>query len=350
MKFTAFNHSAEFSQVGDVTFITKSGTNQLHGSLFEYLKNDALDATILNLPAKAPKRVNTFCGSLGGPVTVPKLYEGRDRTFFFLDYEGNRKRTSVPQQLLVPTQAEWSGNLSAFVAAYGNGPVMNPFTGTAYPKKTIPAGACPGCINPTAQTLLGHYPQPNAKLGVTNPSYKYQTLASIPSNTDGWDLRVDQNISSKQQVYARFSWKDVVAQQGGSRLLANQFLPNVTAHDQNRSFLSSYNYSITPTTINEFRFGFTNFQKNDEFPIQGSGAISQLGLQGVDISQHPSASALPTFTLADGSISSIGQDRTGTTICQTTQLRLRRQSRGASGSVDRLLRPSDYITALCWVR
>jgi hypothetical protein len=319
MKVTAFNNNAEFSQIGDVTFITKSGTNQLHGSLFEYLQNDALDATIYNFPLKAPKRYNTFGGSVGGPVTIPKLYNGKDKTFFFLDYEGNRKRTSVPQQLLVPTQAERSGNLSALVAAYGSGPVTNPFTSQAYANNTIPAGACQGCINPTAQALLNYYPLPNANLNVLNPSYNYQTLAPIPANTDGWDLRVDRMISSKQQVYARFSWKDVVAQQGGSGLLANEFLPNVSAHDQNRSFLVSYNYSLTPTTINEFRFGFTNFQENDGFPIQGSSAISQLGLQGIDVSQHPTASAFPTFSFTDGSISPIGQDRTGTTISHTMQ-------------------------------
>ncbi|HVO97224.1 MAG TPA: carboxypeptidase regulatory-like domain-containing protein [Bryobacteraceae bacterium] len=318
MKVTAFNNNAEFSQVGDVTFITKSGTNQFHGSLFEYLQNDAMDATIFNFPAKAPKRFNTFGGSLGGPITIPR-YNGKDRTFFFFDYEGNRRRTSVPQQLLVPTQAERNGDLSALVAAYGSGPVTNPFTGQAYANNTIPTGVCQGCINPVAQKLLTYYPLPNANLNVINPSYNYQTLAPIPSNTDGWDLRVDQTISSKQQVYARYSWKNVAAQLGGNGMLANQFLPNVSAHDQNRSFLVSYNYSITPSSINEFRFGFTNFQENDGFPIQGGSAISQLGLQGIDISQHPTGSAFPTFNFSDGSISPIGQDRTGTTISKTTQ-------------------------------
>jgi len=319
MRVTAFNNNAEFSQLGDVTFITKSGTNNFHGSLFEYIQNDKLDASIYNFPVKAPKRFNTFGGSIGGPVTIPKLYNGKDRTFFFFDYEGNRRRTSVPQELLVPTQAERNGNLNSLVTAYASGPVMNPFTGLPYANNTIPAGTCQGCINPVAQALLKYYPLPNANLNVPNPSFNYQTLAPIPSNTDGWDLRVDQSISAKQQVYIRYSWKNISAEQGGSGLLANEFLPNVTAHDQNRSFLASYNYSISPTWINEFRIGFTNFQENDGFPIQGSAALSQLGLQGVDISQHPNASAFPTFTFSDGSISSIGQDRTGTTISQTTQ-------------------------------
>ncbi len=323
MKVTAFNNNAEFAQIGDVTFATKSGTNQFHGSLFEYMQNDALDATVFNFSEKAPKHFNTFGGSVGGPIIIPHLYDGKDRTFFFFDYEGNRRRTSDPQLLLVPTNAERSGNLNAFVAAEGN-TLIDPFTGRPYPNNTIPSGAAcknaQDCINPVAESLLKYYPLPNANLNVLNPSFNYQTLVPIPSNTDGWDLRVDHTITSKQQVYARYSWKNVLANQGGSGLLANQFLPNVVAHDENRSLVVSYNYAIRPTLLNEFRFGFTKFQENDSFPIQGSSAISQLGLQGINISQHPTGDAFPTFLFSDGTISAIGQDRTGTTTSQSHQL------------------------------
>jgi hypothetical protein len=322
MKVTGFNNNAEFSQIGDVTFVTKSGTDQWHGSLFEYFQNSVLDANILNFSTKAPKSFNTFGGSLGGPVIVPKLYNGKDKTFFFLDYEGNRKKLSSPQQLLVPTQAERNGNLSALVSPQG-GPLVDPFTGQPYPNNTIPSGSACGnpkdCINPVAQALLNFYPLPNANLGVLNPSFNYQTLVPIPASTNGWDLRLDQTITSKQQIYARFSWKDSQNSLGGSGLAANQFLPNVTAQDQNRTFLISYNYAISPAWLNELRAGFTVFRENDVFPIQGSSAIDQLGLQGINISQHPTGSAFPTFTFSDGTFSSIGQDRTGKTVSQNIQ-------------------------------
>jgi hypothetical protein len=322
MKVTAFNNNAEFAQIGDVTFVTKSGTNQWHGSLFEYYQNAVLDARILNFPTQAPKNFNTFGGSFAGPVSIPKLYAGKDKTFFFFAYEGNRKNVSSPEQLLVPTQAERDGNLGALVAAHGS-PLLDPFTGQPYANNTIPSGsACndpKDCINPVAQALLNYYPLPNANLGLANSSYNYQTLVPIPSSTNGWDLRVDQTITPKQQVYARFSWKDTFTNLGGSGLPANQFLPNVVARDQNRSLLISYNYAIKPKLLNEFRFGFTNFNENDSFPIQGSSAIDQLGLQGIDISQHPAGAAFPTFTFSDGTFSSIGQDRTGTTISQNTE-------------------------------
>jgi hypothetical protein len=171
MKVTAFNNNAEFAQIGDVTFVTKSGTNQFHGSGFEYFQDSGLDANVLNFATKAPRTFNTFGGSLGGPVTIPKLYHGKDKTFFFLDYEGNRKTQSYPEQLLVPTAAERSGNLNELVQGLGAGPVINPFTGAAFPNNTIPMGTCQACINPVAQALLNYYPLPNANLGVLNPSY-----------------------------------------------------------------------------------------------------------------------------------------------------------------------------------
>ena len=320
MKVTAFNNNAEFAQIGDVTFVTKSGTNQVHGSAFEYFQNKALDATVLNFNTKAPKNFNTFGGSLGGPITIPKVYRGKDKTFFFLDYEGNRKTQSYPEELLVPTAAQRQGNLSDLVAASG-APLLNPFTGQPFPNNTIPSGSCQGCINPAAQTLLNaYYPLPNANLSVLNPSYNYQTLVATPSSSNGFDLRVDQNISTKQQLYARFSFKNTdytLFNNAGVIMPANSFLPPDHAREQNRSLVVSHNYSITPTLLNEFRFGFTNFNENDTFPIQGSNAISQLGLildNGINLAAHPAGSAFPTFSFADGTITNIGQDRVGKTI------------------------------------
>jgi hypothetical protein len=310
-KVTAYNNNAEFAQIGDVTFTTKSGTNKWHGSAFEYFQNKALDATLYDFTSKAPKNFNAFGGSLGGPLILPRL---KDKTFFFFDYEGNRKTQSDPEQLLVPTQAERGGDLTELVNAPGQGaPVNNPFTGAAFPLNTIPV------ISPAATALLKYYPLPNANLTAPGASYNYQTLVPIPSNTNGWDLRVDETLTSKQSVYARYSWKNLLINEGGSGMTANQFLPNVMAHDQNRSLLASYNYAINNRLVNEARFGFTNFTENDGFPIEGSTAIADLGLKGINISSHPTGDAFPTFTFNDGTFSNIGQDRTGTTISKTLE-------------------------------
>jgi hypothetical protein len=325
MKVTAFNNNAEFAQIGDVTFVTKSGTNELHGSAFDYFQDSNLDANILNFTTKAPRTFNTFGGSLGGPVTIPKLYHGKNKTFFFLDYEGNRKSQSYPEQLLVPTTAERAGDLNALVAGFGNGPLMNPFTNLPFPNNTIPTGNCQACINPVARNVLSYYPLPNANLNVLNPSYNYQTLVPIPSNSNGVDLRLDQTITSKQQIYVRFSLKNAFYTESNNASVvapAANILPSDGANERNRSLVVSHNYSITPRLLNEFRFGFTNYNENDAFPIGGAQAISQLGLvldHPVNIGAHPTADAFPTFDFSDGSITSIGQDRVGPTISGNTQ-------------------------------
>ena len=295
LKVTAFNNSAEFSQVGDVTFTTKSGTNNLHGSLFEYLQNDALDARVLNFTEKAPKRYNDFGGSLGGPLVIPRLYNGKDRTFFFVDFEGNRKRTSQPEQYLVPTQAERNGNLSDL----GGGTITN--------------------LNASALALLNnYYPLPNVNCVTKltpSCSFNYEKLQPIPSSTNGIDGRIDQIINSKQQVYARFNWKNLVTS------VVNPLLPNDLDHEHDRSFLVSHNYSIRPNLLNEFRFGFTDTLLAPSFPIEGAAAISQLGLQDVDVSHHPTDGGFPTINFSNGTgFEPIGRDHVGNTLSTTKQI------------------------------
>src|SRR5271170_6987652 len=289
VRVTAFNNSAEFSQVGDVTFTTKSGTNQYHGSLFEYLQNDALDASPYGFNGKAPKKFNTFGGSLGGPLSIPHLYNGKDKTFFFADYEGNRRTTAVAQQFLVPTEAERNGDLTAL-----GGPV-------------IPSTS----INSTAAALLSYYPLPNVS-GQAN--YNYENFQATPASTNGADVRIDETINSKQSAYVRFSRKNITED------YANPFLPDDADSVHNRSLLVSHTWVFTPRLLNEFRFGFTNVIVSVGFPIEGAAALSQLDLTGVNISQHPTTDAFPTFNFSAGTgFTPIGRDKAGVTQSRTTQ-------------------------------
>jgi hypothetical protein len=314
LKVTAFNNSAEFSQVADITFITKSGTNQFHGSLFEYLQNDALDATILNFTSKAPKRFNTFGGSFGGPVTIPHVYNGKNKTFFFGDYEGNRRRTSTPEQYLVPTAAERNGNLNGLpiidpVSGNPTNVLTNPFSGEPYANNTIPVTS----LNPVSVKLLNqYYPLPN--VSSAGSSFNYETLQPIPSNTNGWDLRLDHNITPTQQIYARFSWKNLLTDS------ANPLLPDDINVEHDRSLIVSYNYTITPKMVNEFRFGFTNSLIDTTFPIQGAAADNSLGLTGISFANHPTTGAFPTFNFSDGTgFTPIGRDKDGPGQSKTMQ-------------------------------
>jgi hypothetical protein len=317
MKVTAFNNNAEFSQVADVTFTTKAGTGKYHGSVFEYLQNDALNAKVWNFPLKAPERFNTFGGSLGGPVTIPHLYHGRDRTFFFLDYEGNRKSTSAAEQYAVPSAADRTGNLSDLASTLPTNPkcptsagcLINPATGRPFPNDQITTP-----LNPSALTLLNnYYPLPNA----TNLSggLNYQTLVPIPGSSNAVDLRIDQNITQKQQVFARFNWKNLDVD------TVNDLLPDDQDTEHDRSFLVSHNYEFTANLVNEFRYGFTHSILAPFFPIEGAQAINQLGLQGVDLSTHPTNGGFPSVVFSDGtSFTPIGRDIVDPTISKTEEL------------------------------
>ena len=293
VKVTAFNNNAEFSQVGDVTFTTKNGTDAYHGSAFEYLQNQALDANPYGSTGKAPKKFNTFGFSLSGPIVIPRLYDGHSKTFFFADYEGNRRSTAVFQQYVVPTAADRNGDLSDI-----GGPTISSAQ-----------------ISQTAKALLAYYPLPNVA-GATNQtqSINYQNFQATPSRTDGADIRIDQTISSKQSAYGRFSRKNITTD------FANLFLPDDLDSIHNRSLLISHTYTVTPRLLNEFRYGFTNVATNVNFPIQGSEALNQLDLTGVDISQHPLTHAFPTFNFSAGTpFPVIGRDKAGITQSKTTQ-------------------------------
>jgi hypothetical protein len=301
LKVTAFNNNAEFAQVGDVTFTTKNGTNHYHGSLFEYLQNDVFDARPLNFNEKAPKMFNTFGGSLGGPLEIPKLFHGGDKTFFFFDYEGNRRSISTTEQYLVPTEAERAGDLNGFITPSNPTPFTNPLTGQPSAALIDPTThqqfmGCNGnqpnviCssgagsrVSPVTESLLQYYPLPNVNLAESNPSFNYETLIPTPSSTNGWDVRIDRTLTDKQQIFARFSWKNLLSD------VANPMLPNDEDSEHNRSLLVSYNYAISSKWVNEFRFGYTDpRQRRDRAagppgrrhqPTPGGRSVSVIQLQ-----------------------------------------------------------------------
>lgn len=325
LKVTAFNNNAEFSQVGDVTFTTKAGTNNYHGSLFEYLQNDVLNANVYNFPEKAPERFNTFGASIGGPLSVPHFYNGHNKTFFFFDYEGNRRRTSQPEQYAVPTALERTGNLSELASiipintANPNCPrnagcLINPATGSLTTGQPFPNYRINSPLSQSALTLLNdYYPLPNAtNLG---GGLNYQTLLPVPSNTNGVDGRIDHVISDKQQMFVRYNWKNLMVS------TVNPLLPNDEDTEHDRSFLVSHSYDFSPKLINEFRFGFTHTILAPAFPIQGAAAVNQLGLQGVNVSHHPTDGGFPSIVFSDGTnFTPIGRDHVGPTQSSTNEL------------------------------
>ena len=296
-KVISVNNNAEYGQMGDVTVITRGGANPLHGSALWYHQNAALDATIYGAPEKQAKVYNTFGGSFSGPVYLPKLYRGRDRTFFFLDYEGNRKPSTVLEQLSVPTPSMRAGDLQGVPG----GPAVDPLSGAPFPGNIIPATR----INSVAHTLLTKfYPLPNYNAGTTNADYR--PLVPNTIDTDGYDVRIDHVLSSRQQIFARWTWKKI------SSLGSNELLPPSHNDDRYRNLIFSDNFILRPNLINESRFGFSLFLHRERFPILGADADAALGLQGLNLSHVHGTGGFPLFDFSDGTgFYAIGKPRDG---------------------------------------
>ena len=321
-KVSAINNNAEFATTGDVTVTTRSGGNAIHGSAFEYLQNAALDATTYGSPSKQHKVWNTFGGSLSGPVVIPKLYNGHDKTFFFIDSEENRRPGSQLVIDNVPTAAMIGGNLNGLPGPH----VIDPYTGAPYPNNTIPVCASTGqvdCLNPVAQKLFSKYiPLPNFNSGSTTGNLRY--LEPLANETNGYDIRVDQYIGTKNLLFGRWTWKNLPQQSltgsGFGGAATAQLLPPTTNNETDKNLIISDNYTLTPHIVNEFRFGISRLTINSSFPYQGAQVDSYLGLTGLDLSRAGTSGAFPGFDFSSGTgFTNIGHDTIGPIDSKVTQ-------------------------------
>jgi Carboxypeptidase regulatory-like domain len=267
IKVQGVGNQAEYGQVGDVTTISKSGTNALHGSMFWYMQNAALNALNFGETEKPKLVANDFGASIGGPVVIPHLYNGKNKTFFFGTYEGFRYPKSTTVQDEVPTQAMRNGDFNAEGVA-----VKDPFTGAPFPNNTIPSGL----ISPIAQKILSLYPLPNTgNLNVAHAA-NYVVNRDTSYLSDQYDIRIDQYLSSRQSIFGRWTWKDITAHSANDLLI-----PSSTDPDDYRLLVVAYNFTIKPNLLNEARFGFTRQNTGYTNSFNGTSFTSSLGLQGL---------------------------------------------------------------------
>jgi hypothetical protein len=312
-RVSAINNNAEFASAGDVTVTSKSGANAVHGSLFEYLQNSFLDAKTYGSPPGSKKQAkawNTFGGSFSGPVVIPKLYNGHDKTFFFVDYEGNRHPGSTLVFASVPTAAMRQGNLNGVP-----GPAaVDPSTGNPFPGNQIPIGE----LSSVSQTLLNAY-YPPATPGAGSPGSivdNYRALVPLHNTTNGYDVRIDQYIGSRNQLFGRWSWKNHPYQ----ALTASTILPPTTIAEFDRDLVLSESFTITPSVVNEFRFGLARGTVNSAFPILGTDAVAKLGLTGLNLTNAHGYGGFPGFDFSDGTgFTSVGLGKQGQIFSQTTE-------------------------------
>jgi carboxypeptidase family protein len=276
---------AEFGDPGDVTTISKSGTNILHGDAFWYHQNAALDAIPFGARTKPSKIANDFGGSAGGPVVIPHFYNGRNKTFFFGTYERFHSPRSGVVQNSVPTEAMRNGDES-FLCSSGfdasgvckdrdsSGKVIdqiyNPANGQPFANNAIPQGM----INPVATKILSLYPLPNIGTAFTDNNFNVNRPANLDST--GFDVRGDQYFGHNLSVFGRFTYKNINAL-SPTKLL----LPSSTNFENVRMTVISATYTFRPSLVNEFRFGYTNDVLGSSNPFNGRAFANSLGLQNI---------------------------------------------------------------------
>ncbi len=291
-----------------VNIAIKSGANQIHGSGFDFIQNSVfqpnnqkqqtlnnLDDT--HLPLKTQFNQNMFGGDVGGPVILPWIYNGRNKTFFFFDYEGGREATAGSvQEYQLPTTAERNGDFSDWPY-----PIYNPATTGSVPATTNdPSGRTvfsgnqipSGDFNPIATKLASYYPTPNVTCAMPCDNYSTVLPSTLTDNTE--TFRVDQNFGEKNRIF----FTGIVSQilTPGTNIIPVDAADTFT---HSRLFGLNWEHTFGSQTFNEARVGYNRNLYNDgAVSAFGPDLSSQLGLANVPNS--PSLFGLPGVSLAGG--------------------------------------------------
>src|SRR6185503_15133715 len=249
-------YPAEFGrEAGQVNVSTKPGGNEFHGTLFEFLRNDALDAKDYDFagtsPKKNPYRQNQYGVSVGGPVWIPKLFNGRNKLFFMSNYEGYKSRKTVNALYTVPPDAWRNGDFSSLLP---NVQLYDPFsrvtangvtTATPFPNNQIPRER----FDATSVKLLEFLPRPN--VNTPTVSQNFHNPQKTPIDKVQYNQRNDFIQSSHTQWFGRFSWTDEHTVTPSLPLQGGTLITN------SKQYMISNTRVFSPTKVNEFRTGYT---------------------------------------------------------------------------------------------
>ncbi len=284
------NYSAEFGGEagGHINVVTKAGSNQFHGALWEFLRNTQLNAREKFADRRAQLNRNSFGAAVGGPIQ-------RDKTFFFGAWDSMRLRQGYTQNTTVPTQAFREGDFSALLLRDASNPMpivlYDWTTGAPFPGNIIPRSR----LNALALNFQQQFiPQPNrAGRGGNRPIDNYQSLEPQETGNDQFIARLDHQINASNRIYGRYIISDTDTQ-------AAPPWPTFSYNFKMRGQHAVFNYTTTlsPTTLYEFRGGYSRFRQNDltESAFTRNTA-AELGLKGA--CADPQCWHAPTFQITD---------------------------------------------------
>jgi carboxypeptidase family protein len=299
------NFDAEFAYVGGgiASYSTKSGTNQMHGDVFEYLQLNTPGFTTFaanpfsGLPA-APYRQNQFGGSLAGHVI-------KDKLFYFGDVQLNRQSQGASVVTSVPDAQNRNGNFSDWLAYNPNYQIYDPTSGNAqtgvgrtpYPNNTIPASQ----LSSQAKAIMANWPLPNLQQISGAPFVNnYSTNGAVAIHGNQFDTREDYYLNEKNTIFGRYSFAGFTEQAPGAfgLLAGGPNFGNYAGNSQarNQSLAIGWTTTISPTLINELRFGFMRYHVFDVPNGYGTAPATQAGIPGLNL-DSTYTSGMPYFNV-----------------------------------------------------
>lgn len=296
------SYSAEYGRTsnGIINFTTKSGTNELHGSAFEFFRNEKLNARGYYPASRQVARQNTWGGTIGGPVYLPKLFDGRNKAFFFFSYERSKFRSGAPSNLIsVPIAPLRQGDFREWRDARGAMiPIFDPQTTTTtggtvvrtqFPNNVIPANR----IHPVAVKLNSLLPLPGIPGQLFN---NILAAGNAGADQNVGSIKGDYNFSSKNRISGLFS-RQASGQPEQIGPLPGALGENWNNGGVNRFYRVNHDYVFSPSLLNHFTFGRNRREGFEFFPVRISEADRQL----IQLKGATGSRMVPSvYTIGDG--------------------------------------------------
>lgn len=292
-------YSAEYGfSANQINIVSKSGTNDFHGSLFWFLRNNALDARSYFQQRIAPLRQNQFGFVVGGPVYIPKVYDGRNKTFFLANFEGTRIRSGIDRFANVPTADMLAGRFTTAV--------KDPLTGQPFPGNVIPETRFSRVGNLARQKF---FPAPNINL----PQGNFRDTKSLPNDQNQYTYRVDQSLGRFGNLLGRLTWGDYTNTNAGQ--ITPDHLGELFFRQEFRNWQVSHSQTLGTNVVNQFRVGYVEFTANQYGTPAPQADVDALKLTGVFSTLSETQRAYPTIGFRSGGWSGVGGQRE----CHTAQ-------------------------------